>query len=177
MGINNEEDKGKVEQIWSKYHGLMLYIAKGILTNPVVVEDAVSEAYIKIIHNLNKLDDISSYQTKSYIVSIVRSVSIDILRKNKDRVEYFDEALSETPNNDTDILNNIVIEEGVAVIKDAIKLLPPHLKDVVYLYLVHGYSHNEIAKMLNITEAASKMRLYRAKSEIRKRLVGENHEK
>jgi len=176
MAIKNDDDRNKLEQIWSMYHGLMLYIAKGILTNHATAEDAVSEAYIKIIRNIDKLDNISSYQSKAYIVSIVRSVSIDMYRKSKNVTEASDEVLEIIPDNDINVLEGIVIDEGVNAIKAAIKLLPIHLKDVVYLSLVHGYNHSEIAKMLDITEAASKMRLYRAKAEIRKRLVGENHE-
>ena len=179
LAIDNEDDKRKIEQIWHKYHGLMQYEARKILDDDAA-EDAVSEAYIKIIRNIHKFQDITSYQTRVYIVSIVRSTSIDVLRnmmRLKGRVEDSDELLEIAPDGDVDILGDLLAKEGLAAIETALASLPDHLKDVICLHLVDGISHVEIARMLGITEGASKMRLLRAKERIRKRLAGEGYEK
>lgn len=66
----SESDKRIVEQLFDKYHHLMLHIANQLLNDPTLAEDAVSESLIKIIRHRDKLRDVSSHQTKSYIVNL-----------------------------------------------------------------------------------------------------------
>ena len=167
------DDRGKMEQIWEKYQGLMLYEAKKYLASHASAEDAVSESCIKIFRNLDKIQEISSYQTRAYIVTIVRTTSIDILRKISRQKEDADDILEFSPDNSPGTLEKIISKEGYDTVKNAIESLPEQLRDIIYLSLVHNYSHSEIAKILGISQAASKMRLSRAKKEIRKRLAGE----
>ena len=104
IAMGNEENKDKLERIWSHYRGLMLYIAKDMLKDTHAAEDAVSEAFIKIIRNINKIQEISYNQTKAYTVSIIKSVTIDIMRKGKGGMENLEViGLS----SDTDILGDL----------------------------------------------------------------------
>jgi len=86
-----------------------------------------------------------------------------------------DEVLDFIPDEGSDILNKLLVKESVMEIKEAIKALPSHEKDVAYLYLIYAHRHDEISKMLDISEGASKMRLHRAKKAIMSILEGENH--
>jgi len=169
--IENDANRNKMEQIWEMHKGLMLYIARQILDERMA-EDAVSEACIKIMKNIHKIEEISSNQTRSYVVYITKSVSIDILRRINRQKEDSDEVLAIMSDGAPDILDEIVVKEGYHVIKDAIRNLPDNQKDVIMLYLVHGLTHEEIAKLLGITVNASKVRLHRAKASIKKKLGG-----
>jgi len=177
--INDEFDKAKMTLLWEKYHGLMLTEAKKYVA-PHEAEDIVSDTCIKLLKNLDKINEISGYQTLVYIVYTVRSVSIDFLRKAKRSTDNIvhdsDEILETLPNDDSNVLDGLIVKEGFEVIKQAILSLPKHLRDVIFLS-VQGYAHAEIAELLGITEAASKMRLLRAKKEAKKRLAGDNDEK
>lgn len=172
-GLGNGQDKGKIEEIWNNYRGLMLKVAVNFVGKDLA-DDVVSETFIKLIQNIDKINDISSYKTKGYIVSIVRSVSIDFLRRAKRSTEGYQEIPETVSDEAEDLLDGLVAKEGVTAINRAIQGLPDHLKDVLYLSMLYGHNHAEIAKLLNITEAASRMRLYRARNEIKKKLVGEN---
>ena len=48
-------------------------------------------------------------------------------------------------------------------VKDAVRRLPPKLRDVVYFHCVEGYSVEETAALLKIGVSAAKMRLLRAR--------------
>jgi len=177
LAFLSEDDSCKAEQLYDKYRGLMIYTARKMLDENTA-DDAVSESFIKIMRNLDKIYDTDSYLTKGYIVKIVQNTSIDILRKSgKHKMENFDDILEITPDAAVDILGSLIFRESCDKIKEIIKSLPDQLKHVVYFYFVYEYSHIEIARQLGITEAASKMRLRRAKEEIRKRLAGEEHGK
>ena len=81
--ISSETDSEKIEQIFETYGSTMLYTARKILNDNALAEDAVSESIEKIIHNIDKIKEISCYQTRAYIVIIVRSVSLNMLKRLK----------------------------------------------------------------------------------------------
>ena len=56
-------------------------------------------------------------------------------------------------------------------LRRALDNLPERLRRVVVLRDVHGLSHREIAEELDITEAAAKVRLHRARARLRDGLV------
>jgi len=168
-GVARGDARGKMEQVWGKYGALMLFVARKYL-DEAGAEDAVSESCIKIFRNIDKIDDVFSYQSRAYIVSIVRNTAIDFVRKAARAREDNDVVLDFMADDSGDILDRLISREGYEGLKQAIEDLPDQLRDAIYLSLVHNYSHGEIAKMLGISQAASKMRLMRAKKEIRKRL-------
>jgi len=173
--LNNEDNRSKVEKIWGLYRGLMIYEARRILNDSALAEDAVQESFIKLIRYLEKIDDITSHETKAYIVSIVRSICIDMLRKagsGKDNLNL-DDVVEIIPDDNPDILSKIALSESFNVVKEAIQALPPDQRIVIHLFLIEEHSHAEIAEILGITESASRARLKRAKNAIRKKLGGE----
>ena len=56
-------------------------------------------------------------------------------------------------------------------LEEALHRLPDALRVVVILRDVEGFSHEEVARMLTITPSASRMRLMRARQQLRE-LVG-----
>ena len=61
------------------------------------------------------------------------------------------------------------LQNGVvgARLRRALDNLPERLRNVVVLRDVHGMSHREIAEELEISEAAAKVRLHRARARLR----------
>jgi len=59
MALDNENDRNKIEQIFLKYRGLMHYIARSILTDSSLADDAVSESFLKIMKNMDKIGEYS----------------------------------------------------------------------------------------------------------------------
>ena len=80
--VDSPDDKDKVKKLYNKYNKLMLYVSNGILHNPADVEDAVMTAWERILKNLNKISEISCPETKSFVVTVIERISIDIYRKN-----------------------------------------------------------------------------------------------
>jgi len=58
----------------------MFYVAKAILHDDFLAEDAVHDAFIKIIRHLDKIDEIPSNKTKSFMVIVVERTSIAIYK-------------------------------------------------------------------------------------------------
>ncbi|MCL1883824.1 MAG: sigma-70 family RNA polymerase sigma factor [Defluviitaleaceae bacterium] len=164
--MNNEENKNKIVQIFDKYYALMLHVAIKILQDRALAEDAVSESLEKIIKNISKIGEVSCYKTKSYIVIIVKNTSLNLLKKeNRNRGD--DDEYSNIIDMDSLIPEKFIRMEEFDSLVEIIKSLPPTLKNVAILSLVHEYSHREIAEHLGLKYDVVKMRLSRAKKMIK----------
>ena len=171
--LDSEPKRNKFDAIRIKYAGLMYSVAYDIMQDSQLAEDAVSEAYIKIIKNIDNIFDISGNKTRSYIVIIVRSVCFDLLRKEKRQTgEYFGE-IDDFESCDTPALENMVISEACDLIAAHIKSLPKHYADTLYLHLVCEMPYERIAELLGISEATARTRVSRGKAKLRELLTKE----
>ena len=173
--IDNAKDRDKMVEIYKEYRSLMLYIAQGILSDYALAEDAVSESFIKIINNIEKISEIKCHETKGYIVTVVEHTAIDILRKRKTHREDSDFELDSLPDSDVSILGRLTAEEGCDNIIKAIMSLKNSLAYVLYLHAVKGYSEKKIAEELGIKYDTVRQRLARARKKIRRILGGEEN--
>jgi RNA polymerase sigma-70 factor (ECF subfamily) len=158
--IDTEEDRDKFIMIYSKYKSLLFYVANNILADPSLSEDAVHQAFIKIIENLDKIENINCHKTKSYIVTIVRHCAINIYNYRKRYLEVPYDEFHDT------IADNIEFQEDMGNLAYAVAKLPVIYKTVLTLKFVHNYSNQEIANELEITEATVRKRIERAKLKV-----------
>jgi RNA polymerase sigma-70 factor (ECF subfamily) len=153
--IESDEDKSKFEQIYLKYRNLMFYVARKILSNQQDAEDAVHQAFVSIIENLEKISDVGSPKTRSYIVIIVERKAIDLIRKNEKVVsmESIDAAAG---------IEISLPDDGS--ISNAFANLPARYREVLLLHYDNGYSTKEIAQMFQMKRPAVQKLLWRAKN-------------
>lgn len=170
MAIESEGDREKATALYELYCGTMLYIAKSILQEPHLAEDAVSEAFIKIIDNLEKIKTIDCYQTRGFIVIIVRNTSIDILRQKKRNQEIPFEEYMVVANYEESVLDEVSAREACNKIAESITKLNKTYSDILYLRIEMDYSYEEIGKLLGISRENAKMRLSRARKALKEQL-------
>lgn len=163
--IESEEDKQKFEALYLRYRDLMYYVANGILHDQFMAEDAVHMAFFKIIHCLDRIDDINCHKTKGFMVIVSRRVSINLYNQRKkessiawEEIEY--EVL------DTSFDETVFSQFEVDAMVDKIESLSPIYRDVLMLHYVHDCSDKEIAKILHIHDAAVRKRIERAKQKL-----------
>lgn len=166
--IDFSEDKEKFEKLYDEYGRLMKYIACDILEDEYLAEDAVHEAFIKLIRYLKKIDDVKCPKTKTFIAILIRSISLDMLKKEK-RVKFsnIDDAL-DSPTENKDFLDNINTTELVL----AISSLPNTYRDIIELKAYYELSDREIADILKISSSAARKRLERARKALKECLKG-----
>lgn len=160
--LDTPEEKYKFEEVYNTYKHTMLYVANGILKDEQLAEDAVHEAFIRTAKNLHKISEVSCPQTKSFLVIIVRNVSLTMLKGiHQYEVSYneFDETLQSEL-----ILDDSILEEtNIEIIISEILSLPNIYKDVIYLECIDRLSNKEISEVLKITKEAAKKRSQRGK--------------
>ena len=166
--IDSSEEKRKFERLYLAHKQTMYYVALGILKDVQEAEDAVHQAFLRIMDRLDKIDERDCHKTRAYLVVITESTAIDIYRKRKRaRTVSFDELeiyISSDIESD--------YEEKDAIIR-AINALPVNYAVVLKLRYSHGHTDGEIAALLNITEENVRQRIARAKKKLNKLLEAE----
>ena len=152
--IESEEDKSKFERIYYRYRKLMFHVAMKILNNRQDVEDAVHQAFVSIIENLEKISIVDCPETRSYSVIIVERKSIDILRNRQKVLDVdFEEAT----------LGIEFPPPGDSGLSEAMAKLPVQYREILLLRYDNGYSTKELAKAMNIKQDSVRRMLGRAK--------------
>lgn len=145
-------------QLYNLYCKGMFVVALRYVKDTFIAEDVMQDAFIKAFKN------IESYKNEvvfgAWLKRIVINQSIDFLKKKKLELVSINEEITETINDE-----DWEIEQHISVNKivDKINTLKEKYRLVLTLYLLEGYDHQEIAKVLNITENTSRTHLLRGK--------------
>lgn len=81
--IEDESDKDKFERLYLNYRQTMFYAANRILHDTHLAEDAVHQAFLRVIDHLDKINENDGHKTRAFLVVIVEHLSIDLYRKRK----------------------------------------------------------------------------------------------
>ncbi|WP_353094135.1 sigma-70 family RNA polymerase sigma factor [Tissierella praeacuta] len=166
--IENDSDKSKFERLYITYKQIMFYRAKEILRDSHLAEDAVHQAFINIIKNLDKIDENNCHKTKAFIVIVIENSAIDMYRKLKKEKNISIDDIGYEIKDMTYSAEDIFEENNESTIIKAIASLPLSYSLVIRLKYSHGYSNNEIAQILNINEDNVRKRLSRGKKKLAK---------
>lgn len=157
--LSTDEERSKFEDLYHTYKNFMLSIAWRILQNQYDTEDAVHQAFVSLLENLKKIDEINTPKTKAYVAVIVENKSIDIIRK---RQQLSDAELNET------VYGIEIPLPGDNGLADALAKLPARYREVILLKFYFGYETDEIGKMFHIKTGSAQRLIWRAKDALRK---------
>lgn len=166
--IETPDDKVKFERIYNRYRNLMYHVAYKVLSNHYDAEDAVHQAFVAIIRHLEKIGDIDSPETRSFIVLITERKAIDLIRtSHSEKVIPLNE----------DLIGIEIPAPGDHGLADALAKLPAHYREVLLLRFDNGYSTKELAQMLGMTESGVRKLIGRAKNALGRMLEEESYAK
>ncbi len=158
-------------QLYDLYCKAMFNTAFNFIKDDDIAQDVMQEAFIKAFKKIGTYTGEASFG--SWLKRIVINQSLDWLKKQKlDTVELKEE-IAFLPNDETLEVDS---EISMTVIYKCIEALPKKCKNVVKLYLLEGYDHQEVAQILEISEVASRSQLSRGKSKLKELLIHENYE-
>jgi RNA polymerase sigma-70 factor (ECF subfamily) len=150
-------DSDAFEQIVSLYVSTALAVAKRILLDDTLAEDAVQESFLRVIRKRNQYIPGSHFSCWFY--AIVRNVCVDMLRKRAREKEVLENAatISEPSKPRTELYE----------IPKILDVLANHERDILVLRIVHGLGFRDVAAALGISEEAAKKRAQRALKRLR----------
>ena len=152
-------------ELYEKFSARMYPVCFRYVSNREVAKDVLHDGFILVFSKLNTFSGDGSFE--GWIRRIFVNCALMHLRKN-DALKFSEEIDSSTINIQLDSgpLENLNAKE----IMEIVATMPTGFRTVFNLYVVEGYSHQEIAEKLNISEGSSRSQLNRAKGWLKKRI-------
>lgn len=150
------------QKIYSKHAPKMLSICRQYVKDVQQAEDIMITAFMKVFSNLSNFENKGSFE--GWIRRIMVNECISYIRVQKKVSFLEDEFYVE------DSFNNIESQLSVDDIQALIDSLPDGYKMVFNLYAIEGYKHQEIGKMLGISEGTSKSQLSHARKMLKEQI-------
>ena len=163
--LESEADKAKFARLYQKYVRLMFSAANRLLRESADAEDAVHQAFLTVIRNLDRVAEVDSPETRSLLVVIARRKAIDILRsrrnvRNAGLMEELVRVEAPLPG-----------ESGLA---EALSRLPERYRKVLLLRYEDGVRTRDIARLLGLKLATAQKLIWRAREALKRELSAEN---
>lgn len=159
-----------------RYSGVLLTICKRYSPDGQVAQDILQESFILIFRNIDKYKRIGSFE--GWMRKITVRCALSWIKKHQ---RHYRNSLINLDNLNT--THPIIYSQmSESEILHQISLLPEGYRTVFNLYIIDGYSHKEIAEMLEIKESASRSQLTRARKLLKEQISrqgfikGYNHE-
>ncbi len=129
-------------------------------------KDLLQDGFIKVFEKISTYRGEGSLE--AWIKKIVITTALEEIRRKKiDFMRLPDENVEEDEPIATD--SKLQTQDLLRIIQQ----LPEGFRVVFNLFAIEGFSHNEIAEKLNITEGTSKSQYARARAYIQRLLVAE----
>lgn len=160
-------DERACKQLYDTYASKMLGVCLRYVGDRDEAQDILSDGFIKIFTNLDKLQDVQSLG--AWIHRVMVNTAINYLRSQRDFKSLDDPTLVE-PSGDMHY-DSYDAEQ----LMKAIQALPPLYRTVFNLYEVEGYDHEEIASKLGLQGGYVRLILTRSKRRLQKTLGGSNN--
>jgi len=162
-------DSGAFEELLNRYKNQIFSFIFRMIRNPEDAEDLAQDTFIKAFRGLNSYNP--SYPFITWLFRIAHNTCVDFLRAGKPQTLSIDD------ENTPDIADGPDSTHTAVDLKlrqeDAEKLLatlPPLYSEILLLQFREDMPIRQIAEILQIPEGTVKVRLFRAKALIRKKL-------
>lgn len=144
---------------------MLMSVCQRYARDEAMAKDVLQETLIRIFRHIDKYEPTGSFEAWMRRIAIRRS--LQWLEKSS-----FQHELQPLEMPDQDGLEpEIYAQFGAAEILSLLKELPEGFRTVFNLHIVEGYSHQEIAELLDITESTSRSQLARARKLMQDKLI------
>ena len=151
------ENSSYQRELYRRYAGKMLVVAKRYARHHMEAEDIVQDAFIKVFDNIAKFAGKGSFEGWiRRIVSIQHS-------KNKTEKAFETNKSALSTRRKEPLQPEAYADLNAEELLSMISRLPDGYRLVFNLYAIEGYSHREIADLLGIQESTSRSQLVKAR--------------
>ena len=174
--IDNEHKYQKI--LYERYYGFAFKIVFRYIYRYEKVADVVNDGFVKVFRSFHsficKTDGEVERSLMAWMKRIMVNTAIDALRKNNMMPE-----IGEIPENawfEADKAQNPDKQVLYKELMLKVKRLPPSYRTVFNMYVIDGFSHQEIAEQLGISVGTSKSNLFKAKSYLQNSISKDNQQ-
>ncbi|WP_370867063.1 RNA polymerase sigma factor, partial [Butyricimonas paravirosa] len=162
----DQDNNQAFRYLYDKYAATLRYFAAKYVDDDDTIEDVIQDAFLNLWEKRNEFK--TENTIKAYLYKIVRSFSVDTIRRRNIANRYAEKIILEKDDQEF-FLENIVESEVFQMIQAVFNELSPACREVYQLSL-HGKSHEEISQLLNISVNTVKKHKNNANHYMRERL-------
>ncbi len=129
--------------------------------------EVVNDAFIKVFNHIKGYNNDKPF--KAWLRTIVVNTSIDRRRKELKHQLHIDIDHAVQVQSSAKAIENLHVQDIMKLMKE----LPPIQLTIFNMYEMDGYSHDEIASILNMPASSSRVYLSRAKEKLRSLIISE----
>lgn len=153
--LEDAGDRRLFDQIYRQYYGKMMGTALAVTSSRPQAEDAVHDAFLKLIAHFEDFRAIPEERRGSWLMTVTRNSAVDILRKEGREVpveEVFGVREAAAPE-----------DGGFLRLVEMIRAMPEAYRRPLELRFVSEWSMAEIAAALDISVGTAKTRIHRGR--------------
>ncbi|SRR5258708_19027791 len=159
-------DRASQKSLYREFYSYGMSICLRYADSRDEAAEILNDGFMRIFGNLKKFDFDKPF--KPWLRKIMVNLAINRYHQKQREIETEEINDDLNESDDEKILSGISYQEVI----ELIKRLPPSYRTVFNLYVIEGYTHEEIAKLLNISVGTSKSNLFKAKDHLKK-IVGD----
>jgi len=171
-------DRDAFTTLVRRYQVVLTHIARSYVSTSHSADDVVQEAWIAVLRGAERFEGRSSFKTWLFRIVANRAKTIGVREKRQIPVDHTDPVAGERfssegmwkepPRPFDDVLAQTQADSAAAAaVRAAIADLADLARSVVTLRDVEGLSTSEVASLLDLSEANTRVILHRARAHIR----------
>ena len=174
----SKPEKSAFTFLVQKYRRQMVGFMYRMCHNPAAAEELAQEVFLRVYRSREKYEASAKFNTWLYRIATNLAVNHardtrHELAENTLRLDEPDQETGTTPDLADDSLTaeeQMVRQERIAVIRQKVQALPERQRMAVILHKYQQMDYREIARVMKLTESATKSLLFRAYETLREQL-------
>ena len=171
---SQRDDERAFGELVRRYESKVYSLALRMVRNPEDAEDVLQDTFLRAFRGIKSFRGSSTFSTWIYRIA-ANSALMRLRKKQLPTVSIEDSDERETPITIMDWkptpVEQLLSQETFQAMEEAIESLPPEFRQVFILRDVEELSNAEVAEILDLSVAAVKSRLHRARLKVRNRLA------
>jgi RNA polymerase sigma factor (sigma-70 family) len=158
-------DRKAQKGLFQMYGASMYAICLRYARNKYEAEDILQEAFVRVFKYISHFNFEGSFE--GWLKRIMINTSLKYNQKHKFLIDYDTTAVNSMEEyEDPEIIHELHAEELMSYIRQ----LPDGYRMVFNLYIIEGFSHKEIANLLQIEEVTSRSQLLKARKLLQEKI-------
>lgn len=162
-GCRRGKKKSQYELV-KRYSPGLMSLCRRYAPDEATAQDMLQEAFIRIFTHIGSYEPTGSFE--GWMRKITTRCALQWLNKYNLRQELLHTEPEEENSLEPEIYEQLDAEDIIKIIQE----LPVGFRTVFNLHVIEGYSHKEIAELLEIQESTSRSQLGRARKLLQKKM-------
>lgn len=156
-----QNKRASQQQLFAMFYNYAMTIARRYTGSTESAEEVVNDAFFKVFTKINLFNGEQPF--RFWLRRIVINTAIDRLRSAASQPQWAELQTWHDHHDDSGVVEDLTREQILAMLDQ----LPPSYRAVFNLFVVDGFSHEEIAESLGISIGTSKSNLARARQHLK----------